>query len=247
MTGRQLEVCVDSLESAIAAAEGGADRLELCLALSEGGLTPTPGLLAGVKNRISKHVEVFCMIRPRGGPMVYSDGEAEVILNDAETLKTAGADGLVFGALDTNGTIDKKLCKRFRETAGGLPCTFHRAFDLLQNPINGLETIIELGFQRILTSGGKATALEGCNNLAQLVTAAKGRIVIMAGAGIKSDNVTNIISLTGVTQCHASARVCRVFGTEEIGGAKMGNGSDNVLWVASSEEVQAIKRAMIVS
>ncbi|KAG7158753.1 copper homeostasis protein cutC homolog [Homarus americanus] len=244
MAKRQLEVCVDSLDSAIAAVNGGADRLELCAALSEGGLTPSPGLLFAVRKHISKLVDVFCIVRPRAGPMVYSEGEAEIILHDAATLKKAGADGLVFGALTVNGTIDRKLCKSFREVASDLPCTFHRAFDLLQDPLSELETVIELGYQRILTSGGKATALEGCDTLAQLVTAARGRIVIMVGAGVKSDNVGNIISLTGVSQCHASARVCRVFGSEETNGAKMGSESDNVLWVACQDEVRALKKAI---
>ncbi|XP_069944276.1 copper homeostasis protein cutC homolog isoform X3 [Cherax quadricarinatus] len=265
MTETQLEVCVDSLDSAIAAVDGGADRLELCSALSEGGLTPTPGLLAAVKKHISRPVDVyvgllycfmfmyiysgpphndhlrmrpimFCIVRPRAGPMVYSEGEVEVILKDAEILKNTGADGFVFGALNADGLIDKKLCKQFREATCDLPCTFHRAFDFLPDPLSGLETVIELGYQRILTSGGKATALEGSDVLASLVTAARGRIVIMAGAGVKSNNVANIIALTGVTQCHASARVCREFKFEWTTGAKMGSGNDNVVWVACPEE-----------
>ncbi|KAK8743499.1 hypothetical protein OTU49_001112, partial [Cherax quadricarinatus] len=119
MTETQLEVCVDSLDSAIAAVDGGADRLELCSALSEGGLTPTPGLLAAVKKHISRPVDVFCIVRPRAGPMVYSEGEVEVILKDAEILKNTGADGFVFGALNADGLIDKKLCKQFREWGKG--------------------------------------------------------------------------------------------------------------------------------
>ncbi|XP_045601860.1 copper homeostasis protein cutC homolog [Procambarus clarkii] len=244
MTGKQLEVCVDSLQSAVAAVDGGADRLEVCYALSEGGLTPTPGLLMAIKKHIKRPVDVFCMVRPRAGPMVYSEGEVEIILSDAEMLKKLGADGLVFGALNTDGTIDKKLCKQFREAASGLPCTFHRAFDLLCDPLSELETVIQLGYQRILTSGGKATALEGSDTLAHLVKAAKGRIAIMAGAGVKSNNIGKIISLTGVTQCHASARICRVFSSEETSGAKMGSGNDNIMWVACPEEVRAMKLAM---
>ncbi|XP_042865126.1 copper homeostasis protein CutC-like isoform X1 [Penaeus japonicus] len=244
MANRKFEVCVDSVESALAAVVGGADRLELCMALTEGGLTPTTGLLHTVKKYMKKPTEVYCMVRPRPGPMVFSREESEVIFQDAHTLKKAGADGLVFGALTRQGTIDYDLCKTFRMAAGEIPCTFHRAFDLLKDPLSSLETVIELGYQRILTSGGKATAVEGADVIAQLVTAAKGRIGIIAAAGIKSSNIANIITHTGVTECHASARVCRMFGAENSKGAKVGHGSDNMVWVTCSKEVQSIKRSM---
>ncbi|KAK3883172.1 hypothetical protein Pcinc_012503 [Petrolisthes cinctipes] len=244
MAERKLEVCVDTVLSAVEAVKGGADRLELCAALSEGGLTPTTGLLLAVKKHISRPIDVFCMVRPRGGPMVYSEEEREIILHDAQTLIKAGADGLVFGALTSCNTIDINLCKVFREKACDIPCTFHRAFDLLQDPVSQLETVIELGYQRILTSGRRATALEGCTTLTQLVKGARGRIKIMAGAGVKSSNVANIISQTGVAECHASARVTRVFGSEGQNDARMGAGSDNILLVTCPQEVKAIKQAM---
>jgi len=244
MANRKLEVCVDSVESALAAVVGGADRLELCSALSEGGLTPTTGLLHTVKKYMKKPTEVFCMIRPRPGPMVFSREESEVIFQDAHSLRKAGADGLVFGAMTRQGTIDYDLCKTFRMAAGDVPCTFHRAFDLLKDPLTGLETVVELGYQRILTSGGKATAAEGADVIAQLVTASKNRIGVIAGAGIKSSNIGNIIAHTGVSEFHASARVCRMFGAENSKGAKMGHGSDNMVWVTCSKEVASIKRAL---
>ncbi|XP_050718790.1 copper homeostasis protein cutC homolog [Eriocheir sinensis] len=242
-----LEVCVDSVESAVAAVKGGAERIELCSALSEGGLTPTLGFLKAVQKHTSNNVKVFCMVRPRGGPMVFSEDEAEIILNDAAALRMAGADGLVFGALNMDGNLDQNLNKQFIQAAGNLPCTFHRAFDLLQHPLRELESIIELGYQRILTSGCKPTAVEGCDLLRQLTTAARGRIVILAGAGVKSSNVAELIHKTGVTECHASAKTRKVFECKNDKGVRMGANSDNVMWVTSEEEVRAIKAAMASS
>ncbi|KAG0725422.1 Copper homeostasis protein cutC [Chionoecetes opilio] len=243
MGEKRLEICVDSLESALAAIRGGADRIELCSALSEGGLTPTRGLLRAVQKHKTKHVEVFCMVRPRRGPMVYSEGEAQIMMDDAAALKREGADGLVFGALNMNGTVNQNLSRQFMQVADGLPCTFHRAFDLVQDHLCELETIIQLGFQRILTSGGKPTAVEGCDVLKQLTAAAGGRIVIMAGAGVKSANAADIIRRTGVTECHASARISRVFEYKNAE-VKMGANDDNVIWVTSEEEVRGIKAAI---
>ncbi|KAK8399041.1 hypothetical protein O3P69_004256 [Scylla paramamosain] len=184
------------------------------------------------------------MVRPRGGPMVYSEGEAQIIMDDAASLKKGGADGLVFGALNMDGTLNQDLSKQFIQAAGGLPCTFHRAFDLVQDPLGELENVIQLGYQRILTSGGKPTALEGWDTLKQLTTAAGGRITIMAGAGVKSSNVADIIQRTGVTECHASAKVCRVFECKSAEEVRMGANNDNVVWVTSEEEVHAIKLAI---
>ncbi|CAL4101505.1 unnamed protein product, partial [Meganyctiphanes norvegica] len=205
MVDTLLEVCVDSVASAEAAAEGGAARIELCSALSEGGLTPTLGLLKTIKKRV--RIPVFCMVRPRGGPMVYSSAEEEVMLSDARDLKYAGADGLVFGALTSQGNIHIEFCKSFREVAGDMPCTFHRAFDLLDEPLLALDTLIELGFTRILTSGGAVSAIAGTSTLFELHKIAGSRIIIMAGAGVRSSNVAALLAKTGVFECHASARV----------------------------------------
>ncbi|XP_045131833.1 copper homeostasis protein CutC-like isoform X3 [Portunus trituberculatus] len=244
MGEKKLEICVDSLDSAIAAMKGGADRIELCSALSEGGLTPTLGLLRAVQKHNSRHIEIFCMVRPRGGPMVYSKGEAQIIMDDAASLKKGGADGLVFGALNIAGTIHQDLSKQFIQVADGLPCTFHRAFDLVQDPLGELENLVQLGYQRILTSGGKPTALEGCDVLKKLTNAAGGRITIMAGAGVKSSNVVDIIQRTGVSECHASAKICRVFECKNAEEVRMGTSNDNVVFVTNEEEVHAIKLAI---
>ncbi|XP_018021285.1 copper homeostasis protein cutC homolog isoform X2 [Hyalella azteca] len=184
-----VEICVDNLESCLAAAEGGCSRIELCSSLAEGGLTPTPAFLVAAKKLIS--VPIFCMVRCRGGDMVYSDTEAELLLHEAEDLVRAGADGLVFGALRSDGSLDEDLCRRMKAVAGALPCTFHRAFDLLSDPVQQLEKIIALGYSRVLTSGCESTALRGAATIKALVQAADGRIGIMAGAGIKSTNVAS--------------------------------------------------------
>lgn len=244
MGEKKLEICVDSLDSAIAAMKGGADRIELCSALSDGGLTPTLGFLQAVQKVNSRHIEIYCMVRPCAGPMVYSEGEAQIIMDDAASLKKAGADGLVFGALNMDGTVNQDLSKQFIQAAGGLPCTFHRAFDLVQDPLGELENIIQLGYQTILTSGCQPSALEGCNVLKQLTNAANGRITIMAGAGVKSSNVADIMQKTGVTVCHASARVRREIKLKSAEGVRMGNFDDHVVWVTNEEEVRALKLAM---
>lgn len=245
MGPKKLEVCIDSVESAIAAAEGGADRLELCAALSEGGLTPTLGLLTVVKKAIApRSVDVFCMVRPRGGPMTFSQEEKEIIISDTKALVKAGADGIVFGALKSDKTIDVELSRSVQEAADGLPCTFHRAFDLIPDQLAGLETVINLGYNRILTSGGQASAVEGSDNIAQLVAASKGRISVMAGAGIKSSNVALLSSATNAQEFHASARIQRTVGSSDKCGPKMGLNDDCIIWVTCKEEVKKIKEAL---
>ncbi|XP_076037384.1 copper homeostasis protein cutC homolog isoform X2 [Oratosquilla oratoria] len=241
-TTQMLEVCVDSVESAEAAATGGADRIELCSSLVQGGLTPSVGLLEVVKKRIN--IPVYCMVRPRGGPMVYSEAEKEVILRDATVLRDAGADGLVFGALTAESRIDKELASRFIKVSCGLPCTYHRAFDLVEDPLIALQDVINLGFSRILTSGCRANAIEGVEMIMHLIEHSKSEIIIMAGAGIKSTNVEKLLQ-KGIKEFHASAKICRKFAYGQGSGAKMGSGDDNELWVTSEEEVAAINKCIV--
>ena len=156
-----MEVCVDSLESAIEAANGGAMRLELCSSLTCGGLTPSVGLLEAVKSRIK--APVFVMLRPRGGDFIYSKCELEIMKSDAQLLRDRGADGFVFGALLEDGRIDSRSCEELATICKPLPMTFHRAIDASKHPIENIPTLISIGFNRILTSGGKASALDGEN------------------------------------------------------------------------------------
>ncbi|XP_053969389.1 copper homeostasis protein cutC homolog [Anastrepha obliqua] len=202
----KLEVCVDSIASALAAAEGGAARIELCSALTEGGLTPSPGTLKTLKELIN--IPIYCMLRPRrGNDFVYSIAEMESVLLDLEVLRAHGADGFVFGALTEQRTIDIEKCQRVMERAAGMPLTFHRAFDLSNPQLmhETVTTIKELGFKRLLSSGFRATAIEGSENLAQLI--AKHRdIVIMPGAGISVSNLDELLTITKCIEFHASAQ-----------------------------------------
>ncbi|XP_061018351.1 copper homeostasis protein cutC homolog isoform X2 [Dama dama] len=175
--GFLMEVCVDSVESAVNAERGGAGRIELCSGLLEGGTTPSMGVLQVVKQYVQ--IPVFVMIRPRGGDFLYSDREVEVMKADIRLAKLYGADGLVFGALTEDGHIDKELCMSLVALCRPLPVTFHRAFDMVHDPVAALETLLTLGFERVLTSGCDSSALEGLPLIKRLIDQAKGRIVVM--------------------------------------------------------------------
>ncbi|KAJ8247981.1 hypothetical protein GJAV_G00236820 [Gymnothorax javanicus] len=202
-----MEVCVDSVESAINAERGGAGRIELCSSLQEGGLTPSIGLLKVVKQNTS--VPVYAMIRPRGGDFLYSHQEVLVMKTDMELLRKSGADGLVFGALTADGQVDSDLCMELLAASRPLPVTFHRAFDMVRDPAVALETLVSLGFDRVLTSGCDSSALEGLPVIKRLVEQAKGRIVVMPGGGITERNLQRILEGSGAQEFHCSARASR--------------------------------------
>ncbi|XP_028630571.1 copper homeostasis protein cutC homolog isoform X3 [Arvicanthis niloticus] len=193
--GFLMEVCVDSVESAVNAERGGAGRIELCSGLLEGGTTPSMGILQVVKQSVQ--IPVFVMIRPRGGDFLYSDREVEVMKADIRLAKLYGADGLVFGALTEDGHIDKELCLSLV------------AFDMVHDPMAALETLLTLGFERVLTSGCDSSALEGLPLIKQLIDQAKGRIVVMPGGGITDKNLQRILEGSGATEFHCSARSSR--------------------------------------
>ncbi|XP_026968087.1 copper homeostasis protein cutC homolog isoform X6 [Sagmatias obliquidens] len=205
--GFLMEVCVDSVESAVNAERGGADRIELCSGLVEGGTTPSMGVLQVVKQYVQ--IPVFVMIRPRGGDFLYSDREVEVMKADIRLAKLYGADGLVFGALTEDGHIDKELCMSLIAICRPLPVTFHRAFDMVHDPMAALETLLTLGFERVLTSGCDISALEGLPLIKRLIDQAKGRIVVMPGGGITDRNLQRILEGSGATEFHCSARLAR--------------------------------------
>ncbi|GLV32371.1 uncharacterized protein CBL_00920 [Carabus blaptoides fortunei] len=206
---RILEVCVDSYVSAMAAIEGGAHRLELCSSLSDGGLTPTPGLLKQIQSVNSGKVQIFCMLRCRSSNFVYTHEELTVMMNDAQILKQNGADGFVFGALLENGDVDLKKCREIVKLCYPLPVTFHRAFDICRNPVIQLESIIDLGFSRILTSGQKKSAEEGIELIKQLKKRAGNRIIIMPGAGVTKDNLKLLIDEIDAAEYHGSFKMCK--------------------------------------
>lgn len=181
-----IEICLESVESVIAAEKGGADRVELCSDLFEGGLTPTIGT---VKTALKKsNIKINVMIRPRGGDFCYSDEEFEVMLEDVRALKDTGINGIVFGILTPEGDVDIVRSKELIELARPLPVTFHRAFDMTRDPYKSLEDLINLGVDRVLTSGQEATVPEGADLLEELVKIAGDRIIVMPGCGITERN-----------------------------------------------------------
>lgn len=200
-----LEVCVDSVESAIAAQEGGAARIELCDNLFEGGTTPSAGMIEVARQHL--HIGLHIMIRPRGGDFCYSDIEFEVMKKDVLITKQLGADGVVLGILKSDHTIDLARNRLLVDLARPLGVTFHRAFDVVADPLQALEDLIGLGADRLLTSGGEKTVIEGLNLITRLVQQAAGRIIIMPGSGITAQNISTIINTSGVTEIHVGSAV----------------------------------------
>jgi copper homeostasis protein len=197
-----LEVCVEGVDAAVAAAAAGADRRELCARLDLGGTTPAPTELAGVLERVT--VPVHAMVRPRGGDFVYTGEELARMRRELRELLAVGAHGLVLGVLESGGAIERGAMSSLLELAEGLPVTFHRAFDGIPEPRAALETLIELGVTRLLTSGGPARAWEGRAQLRELVEAAGERLLVMPGGGVRQDHVLPLLELTGAREVHSS-------------------------------------------
>ncbi len=204
----KLEVCVDSLESAIAAQEGGATRVELCGDLSSGGTTPSYGLIEEARKRI--HIGLHVMIRPRGGDFFYSDLEFEIMKRDVEQAKALRVDGVVFGILTKNNHVDMARMRILVGIAKPMKITFHRAFDIVHEPMQAMEEIIHLGIDRILTSGQKRTAMEGLPLIKQMAEASKDRIIIMPASGITSENVNFILKEAKVKEIHVGGAVSEI-------------------------------------
>ncbi len=237
---RTLEICTGSLQSAIAARDGGARRIELCAALEIGGVTPSTGLIR--EARKIKGINIHVLIRPRGGDFLYDDSEVACMIGDIITAKECGADGVVIGALTAEGDVDTAVCKKLIEAAQGMNITFHRAFDMCRNPFTAMEEIISLGCSRILTSGQAATAEKGTELLKELVEKAEGRISIMPGCGVNAENAAKILHESGAYEIHASAR--SNVGSKMLyrhSGVSMGN-SDNDEFARKETDIQEVKR-----
>jgi copper homeostasis protein len=200
----KLEICVDSLESAIVAQTAGADRVELCDNLIEGGTTPGYGNIISVRNNLTIGLNVI--IRPRGSDFLYTDPEFDIMRRDIEACGEAGADGIVIGILLNDGNIDIERTSRLIEFARPMKVTFHRAFDMCRDPVKGLEDIILTGAERVLTSGQKNSAFEGSEIIRNLVKQADRRIIIMAGGGIDESNIASIARTTGASEFHLTGR-----------------------------------------
>jgi copper homeostasis protein len=195
-----IEACVNSVESAVEAQKGGALRVELCDNMYEGGTTPSSGAILTARKLLE--IDLFTMIRPRGGDFCYSDTEYEIMKHDVSIAKELGVDGIVFGILSPDGSVDMERCHRIVKMAGSLNVTFHRAFDMTADPFRALEDLIQLGVHRILTSGQHASAAEGAGLIKELIGKAGDRIIIMPGVDVNESNVRQLITNTGAREFH---------------------------------------------
>jgi copper homeostasis protein len=239
-----LEICVDSVESAIAAQSGGAQRLELCSDLLEGGITPSHGLMAQVRRRIG--IDLFVMIRPRGGDFCYSDEELELMAEDIRHARTLGADGVVLGVLDEQAHVDVARTHALVELAAPLPVTFHRAIDMTPDPRAAVESVICAGARRILTSGGAAKATEGTETIARIVDAAGERIGVIVGGGLNARTAVPIAQATGASEFHASLRNAVPSPVQyQRDAVHMGEADrEYVRWATREEDVRALALAL---
>jgi copper homeostasis protein len=199
-----VEICVDSATGAFAAEQGGADRVEMCDNLLEGGTTPSAGCIKVARRGLKIGLQVI--IRPRGGDFLYTDQELDVMREDIRMAKDLGADGVVIGCLTTEGDIDRARTEELVRLARPLNVTFHRAFDMCRDPREGLEHLIELGANRVLTSGQEASCVEGLDLIASLQKQAARRIIVMPGGGLTPRNIAKFVAATGVNEVHLSAR-----------------------------------------
>lgn len=198
-----LEICCDHLESALAAQNGGAHRIELCAALATDGITPSAGLLSMVIQRLS--IPVFVLVRPRPGNFVYNERELETMLLDIHQCKALGAAGIVSGALLADNTIDRKATAKLIAAAAPLPFTFHKAFDITPDPLAALDTLMELGAARVLTSGQVPKAVDGKDLLEEMAKKGKGHLEILCGGGVRDHNLETLMAVPGLTEFHSSA------------------------------------------
>ena len=201
----KIEICANSVESAVKAQEGGAYRVELCAGIPEGGTTPSFGEIRTARQLLQK-TKLHVIIRPRGGDFLYNQLELDIMLHDIKVARQLGADGVVFGCLTAEGNVDMPAMKKLMNAVGDMNVTFHRAFDMCREPKEALEQIIELGCSRILTSGLEANAVKGIPMLKELIKQADGRIIIMPGCGVNPGNIIQIAEETGAVEFHFSGR-----------------------------------------
>lgn len=235
-----LEICANSLTSALAAQEGGADRIELCDNMAEGGTTPSYGTILRVRELL--HIQVYPIIRPRGGDFLYNEEEFEIMYQDILVCKELGCDGIVIGLLTTDGQVDIERTKQLVEVAGSLGVTFHRAFDRCHSPFQALEDIIDCGCERILTSGQQPTAVQGAALLSELVTKAKDRIIIMPGSGIRPENIAPLVQQTRAKEYHSTAK--KTISSKMQFENKLAKNENNAISVTDVEIVRALKKEL---
>lgn len=242
MSDIQVEVCIDSVEGALAAEAGGADRVELCADLVEGGTTPSAGMVATVREELGAELGLVVLVRPRAGDFLVSPAELDVILRDIAFARKAGADGVAVGMLTRDGQVDRELTARALEAARPMQVTFHRAFDLARDPDEALDALIALGVDRLLTSGQAPSAHEGAALLGRLARHAAGRLTVVAGGGVRAENVRALVEETGVREVHFSARTT-VPSSSKFRSERCSLGADRVpgdyeRYVTSEDEVR---------
>ena len=230
-----LEICCYNLESALIAQKAGAHRIELCADPADGGTTPAFGLIKTARKKLD--IPLYPIIRARGGDFLYSEEEFEIMRNDVVLCRKSGCDGAVIGILQTNGKVDKKRCLQLLELAYPMGVTFHRAFDWTVNPFEALEDIIDIGCERILSSGQQPDAIQGASLLADLVKQADHRITIMAGGGVRSIHITDLARQTHCTEFHSSASFKRKGNMEYLNQAMQ---QEPVVVMADEMEIKAM-------
>lgn len=234
-----LEICVESVEHAVAAERGGAHRVELCSDLPSGGITPSAGLMQTARRYV--RVPIHVLIRPRAGDFCYSDRELEIMRNDILAAKQFGMDGVVLGILHESTRVDVARTKALVEFAHPLPVTFHRAFDASENLEASLEEVIQTGASRILTSGGQPRATDGLSTLTRLVQAARGRILLMPCGNINSENVVRIVQVTSAREIHTSVGASRSASANGGNGLAPGTGASLSRLPAPMFEQQVVR------
>jgi len=240
-----LEVCIDSVEAARAAEAGGAQRVELCSDLVEGGITPSAGLIDAVRSALK--IPVFVMMRPRGGDFCYSADEFDVMRKDVAIAQSYGADGVVLGLLLPDGTIDVERTRELVDSSRPMQVTFHRAIDVSSSVEESLEQVIETGADRVLTSGGKQTAIDGATVIAQLIANSRQRISVMVCGGVRKANLREITHATGASEFHASLRqktTSPVTYQPHRPSLSMGGLDEHARYATSADEVRAMRRVL---
>ena len=200
----KLELIAFNIQSCIDAQAAGAHRIELCDNPADGGTTPSYGFIKAARDKLT--IDLYPIIRPRGGDFLYTDDEFDIMKSEIKVCKVFGCNGIVTGMLNADGTVDKKRCKELVELARPMGVTFHRAFDRTIDLLQALEDVIETGCERILTSGGVPNAIDGADMIAQLVNKSADRIIIMPGSGVRADNIKMLAEKTGAVEFHSSAR-----------------------------------------
>lgn len=242
----KLEICAYSVTSAVQAERAGADRIELCAGLLEGGTTPSWGTIATAKRLLQ--IPVFPIIRPRGGDFCYDEFEFEVMCQDVAKAKALDADGVVIGILTEEGDIDQERMRILIELAKPMQVTCHRAFDMVRDPARALEQLIALGVDRVLTSGQANTAPEGVDAISRLVAQAAGRISIMPGSGVRPENIAQLQTLTGANEFHSSASTLRPsrmrYQNTEVNMSKESMASEFLLTEVDEEAVAKMRQAL---